>query len=49
VSGLDGVSVVQGPDFSFESQSPDLSHLDAYGHGTAMAGIIHTVAPTPAS
>ncbi|HWS47645.1 MAG TPA: S8 family serine peptidase [Acidimicrobiia bacterium] len=45
VSGLDGVSVVQGPDFSFESQSPDLAHLDAYGHGTAMAGIIHTVAP----
>jgi hypothetical protein len=32
--------VLHGPDLSFESQSPDLAHLDTYGHGTAMAGII---------
>jgi serine protease AprX len=46
ISGLDAPgAVVNGPDFSLESQSPDLTHLDAFGHGTAMAGIIHTVAP----
>ena len=32
--------VVDGPDLSFESQSPDLRYLDTFGHGTAMAGII---------
>jgi serine protease AprX len=32
--------VVQGPDLSFESQSSNLRHLDTYGHGTHMAGII---------
>ena len=32
--------VTNGPDLSFESQSPDLEHLDTYGHGTHMAGII---------
>ena len=32
--------VVNGPDLSFESQSPDLRYLDTFGHGTAMAGII---------
>jgi len=46
VSGLDAPSaVVNGPDLSFESQSPDLTHLDGLGHGSAMAQIIHTVAP----
>jgi len=32
--------IVVGPDLSFESQDPDLRHLDSYGHGTHMAGII---------
>ncbi len=32
--------VVNGPDLSFESQSDNTRHLDGYGHGTHMAGII---------
>src|SRR5581483_10085441 len=32
--------VVNGPDLSFDSQAPNLQYLDAYGHGTHMAGII---------
>ena len=32
--------VVNGPDLSFESQVDDYVHLDTYGHGTHMAGII---------
>ena len=32
--------VTDGPDLSFESQSADYQHLDTYGHGTHMAGII---------
>ncbi len=32
--------VINGPDLSFESQSPDLMYLDTYGHGTHLAGII---------
>jgi serine protease AprX len=32
--------VVNGPDLSFESQNPSLEHLDTFGHGTHMAGII---------
>jgi subtilisin family serine protease len=32
--------IVYGPDLSFESQSDDLRHLDTYGHGTHLAGII---------
>ena len=32
--------VVNGPDISFDSQVPALAHLDLYGHGTHMAGII---------
>jgi serine protease AprX len=38
VQGLD--NVVNGPDLSFESQSPELRNLDTFGHGTHMAGII---------
>ena len=32
--------VIYGPDLSFDSQMPNLQYLDAYGHGTHMAGII---------
>ena len=41
VAGLDGYDkIIHGPDLSPESQSPQLAHLDSYGHGTHMAGII---------
>ena len=40
VDGLTSGNVVNGPDLSFESQSPDLRYLDTFGHGTHMAGII---------
>jgi serine protease AprX len=32
--------IIRGPDLSFESQAPNLRYLDAYGHGTHMAGIM---------
>ena len=41
VDGLDTPGhVVNGPDLSFESQAADLRHLDTFGHGTHMAGIM---------
>ncbi len=41
VAGLDAPGkVVNGPDLSFESQTPALRNLDTFGHGTHMAGII---------
>jgi serine protease AprX len=40
VKGLTSGNVVNGPDLSFESQDPDLLHLDTFGHGTHMASII---------
>jgi serine protease AprX len=40
VSGLTSGNVVNGPDLSFESQSDEHRHLDTFGHGTHMAGII---------
>jgi serine protease AprX len=40
VAGLTSGNVVNGPDLSFESQSPGLRHRDTFGHGTHMAGII---------
>jgi hypothetical protein len=41
VAGLDGPGkVVHGPDLSFESQAPNLVHMDTFGHGTFMAGLI---------
>ena len=40
VRGLDTGNVVDGPDLSFDSQDPELAHLDAYGHGTHLASII---------
>jgi serine protease AprX len=32
--------IIHGPDLSFESQAANLRHLDTYGHGTHMAGIM---------
>ena len=32
--------VINGPDFSDQSRDRDLAHLDTYGHGTHVAGII---------
>jgi serine protease AprX len=32
--------VVQGPDFSDQARNPHLAHLDTFGHGTHVAGII---------
>jgi serine protease AprX len=41
VPGLHGPGkVIHGPDLSFESQAANLRHLDTFGHGTHMAGII---------
>ncbi|HWL34964.1 MAG TPA: S8 family serine peptidase [Frankiaceae bacterium] len=40
VQGLTSGNVVNGPDLSFESQSPALTRLDTFGHGTHMASII---------
>jgi serine protease AprX len=34
-------TVVNGPDLSFDSQVPGMMHLDAFGHGTHLAGIIN--------
>jgi serine protease AprX len=40
VPGLDAPGkIVYGPDLSLESQAPNLSSLDTYGHGTFMAGL----------
>lgn len=41
VAGLNATGkVVNGPDLSFESQHANTRHLDGYGHGTHMAGIV---------
>jgi serine protease AprX len=44
VSPVEGLAtagkIVYGPDLSFESQVPQLTHLDTNGHGTFMAGLI---------
>ncbi len=37
--------ILNGPDLSFDSQIAELEYLDAYGHGTHMAGIITGIAP----
>jgi len=51
VPGLVSGNVVDGADLSFDSQSPDLAHLDAFGHGTHLASIIagRDAAGTPSS
>jgi serine protease AprX len=41
VAGLEAPGkVIHGPDLSLESQAPNLTNLDTYGHGTFMAGLI---------
>jgi serine protease AprX len=40
VPGLPATQIVNGPDLSFESQSPNLRYHDGYGHGTHLAGIM---------
>jgi serine protease AprX len=40
VPGLDRGTVIQGPDLSFDSSDPAAKHLDEFGHGTHLAGII---------
>ncbi|NND04307.1 MAG: S8 family serine peptidase, partial [Acidimicrobiia bacterium] len=32
--------IINGPDLSFDSQSPGLEYVDLFGHGTHLAGII---------
>jgi serine protease AprX len=32
--------VLNGPDLSVESQAPNLAHLDTFGHGTHLSGLI---------
>jgi serine protease AprX len=41
VEGLDAAGkIINGPDLSLDGQAPNLRHLDGFGHGTHMAGII---------
>src|SRR4051812_6044166 len=51
VRGLTSGNVVNGPDLSFDSQDPATAHVDGFGHGTHLAGIIagRDTAGTPAS
>jgi serine protease AprX len=39
VPGLEG-HLLDGPDFSTEASNPVFAHIDAFGHGTHMAGIV---------
>lgn len=51
VRGLDTGNVYYGPDLSFDSQDPELTNKDAYGHGTHLGSIIagRDVVGTPSS
>jgi serine protease AprX len=42
---MSGEAVVDGPDLSTTGDDPELHGLDAFGHGTHLAGIVHGVAP----
>jgi serine protease AprX len=37
--------VLDGPDLSFDAGDPNVAHLDGYGHGTHLAGIINGDTP----
>jgi serine protease AprX len=37
--------VIDGPDVSFDAGDPNVAHLDGYGHGTHLAGIINGDTP----
>jgi serine protease AprX len=37
--------VLDGPDVSFDAGDPNVAHLDGYGHGTHLAGIINGDTP----
>lgn len=42
VAPVDGAgTVINGPDLSFDGPNPAMTNLDAYGHGTHLAGIIN--------
>ena len=46
VHGLDGRGkIVDGPDFSFDSDDANLRYRDLYGHGTAMASLVAGAPP----
>ena len=46
VAGLDTAGkIIDGPDFSFDSDDTELRHRDLYGHGTAMASLVAGDAP----
>jgi serine protease AprX len=46
VAALDGPGkLVRGPDFSEDAYDPDLRGLDAFGHGSHMAGVIAAADP----
>ncbi len=46
VQGLAGSGkIIDGPDFSFDSDSPSLRNRDLFGHGTAMASLVAGAPP----
>jgi serine protease AprX len=46
VPGLPAAQIVNGPDLSIDSQAAGLRYLDAFGHGTHLAGIMVGNDPT---